>query len=115
MSAGDLNRRTFLKLGVASTAAAAAAINPPALVAVMCANRMLASPPILADLASDRLTYRLCDLFNCPVAMNEFGYAQTAKSVSAITAISFPPYACCGMPETAWSPGFLLTCEVFLM
>jgi hypothetical protein len=28
--------------------------------------------------------------------------------------ISFPPYACCGVPETAWSPGFLLTCEIFL-
>ena len=46
--------------------------------------------------------------------MNELGYAQVAKSVSAITAISFPPYACCGVPETAWSPGFLLTCEIFL-
>jgi hypothetical protein len=65
-------------------------------------------------MASDRLTYRLRDLFNCPVAKNEFGYAQVGKSVSAITAISFPPYACCGVPETAWSPGFLLTCEVFL-
>jgi hypothetical protein len=48
------------------------------------------------------------------VAMNEWGYAQVAKSVSAMTAISFPPYACCGVPETAWSPGFLLTCEMFL-
>ncbi len=46
--------------------------------------------------------------------MNELGYAQVGKSVSAVTAISFPPYACCGMPETAWSPGFLLTCELFL-
>jgi hypothetical protein len=65
-------------------------------------------------MAADRLTYRLRDLFNCPVAMNEWGYAQVAKSVSAMTAISFPPYACCGVPETAWSPGFLLTCEIFL-
>src|ERR1017187_5369030 len=48
------------------------------------------------------------------LAMNEWGYAQVAKSVSAIAAISFPPYACCGVPETAWSPGFLLTCESFL-
>ncbi len=46
--------------------------------------------------------------------MNEWGYAQVAKSVSAITAISFPPYACCGVPETAWSPGFLRTCEIFV-
>jgi len=74
----------------------------------------LSSPPTLADMASDRLTYQLRDLFNCPLAMNEWGYAQVAKSVSAITAISFPPYACCGVPETAWSPGFLLTCEIFL-
>jgi hypothetical protein len=46
--------------------------------------------------------------------MNEWGYAQVGKSVSAITAIAFPPYACCGVPETAWSPGYLLTCELFL-
>ena len=112
MSSRDLDRRTFLKLGVAGTAAAA--IIPSARAASMRAKRTLASPPTLADMASDRLTYRLRDLFNCPVAMNEFGYAQTGKSVSAITAISFPPYACCGVSETAWSPGFLLTCEVFL-
>src|ERR1019366_6594071 len=74
----------------------------------------LASPPSLAAMASDRLTYRLHDQFNCPVAMNEWGYAQVGKSVSAITAIAFPPYACCGVPETAWSPGYLLTCELFL-
>jgi hypothetical protein len=103
----DIDRRTFLKLGAAGTAIAA--MNPPAL-----ASRTLASPPTLAALASDRLTYRLRDLFNCPVAMNELGYAQVAKSVSAITAISFPPYACCGVPDSAWSPGFLLTCEAFL-
>jgi len=112
MSSENLDRRTFLKLGVASTAAAA--ISAPARAASVRAKGMLTSPPTLADMASDRLTYRLRDLFNCPVAMNEFGYAQTGKSVSAITAISFPPYACCGVPETAWSPGFLLTCEFFL-
>jgi hypothetical protein len=38
-------------------------------------------------MAADRPTYRLRDPFNCPVAMNEWGYAQVAKSVSAITAI----------------------------
>lgn len=65
-------------------------------------------------MAPERLTYRLRDLFNCPLAMNEWGYAQVAKSVSAITAISFPPYACCGVPETAWSSGLLLTYELFL-
>jgi hypothetical protein len=112
MTSENLDRRTFLKLGIASTAAAA--ISPPSLPAPARTKRTLTCPPALADMASDRLTYRLRDLFNCPVAMNEFGYAQTGKSVSAITAISFPPYACCGVPETAWSPGFLLTCEVFL-
>src|SRR5580698_7725090 len=108
----DLDRRAFLKLGAAGTAAAA--INRPTLAASVLARGTLSSPPTLAGMASDRLTYRLRDLFNCPVAMNEWGYAQVAKSVSAITAISFPPYACCGVPETAWSPGFLLTCELFL-
>jgi hypothetical protein len=46
--------------------------------------------------------------------MNELGYAQVGKSVSSMTAIACPPYVCCGAPETAWSPGFLLTCELFL-
>jgi hypothetical protein len=113
MSLGrDLDRRTFLKLGAASTAVAA--INPSVGSTSALSSGTLSSPPSLADMASDRLTYRLRDLFNCPVAMNDFGYAQVAKSVSAITAISFPPYACCGVPDTAWSPGFLLTCELFL-
>jgi hypothetical protein len=98
----DLDRRTFLKLGAAGTAAAA--INPSMGLASVRATRTLSSPPTLVDMASDRLTYRLRDLFNCPVAMNEWGYAQVAKSVSAITAISFPPYAGCGVPEMAWSP-----------
>jgi len=108
----NLDRRAFLKLGAAGTALAA--INPAVGVGPVAGKRSLSCPPTLADLASDRLTYRLRDLFNCPVAMNEFGYAQVAKSVSAITAISFPPYACCGVPDTAWSPGFLVTAEVFL-
>ena len=108
----DLDRRTFLKLGAAGTAATT--IMPRIVSASTQVNRSLSSPPKLSDLAADRLTYLLRDLFNCPVAMNEFGYAQVAKSVSAITAISFPPYACCGVSETAWSPGFLLTCEMFL-
>jgi len=108
----NFDRRTFLRLGAAGTALAA--INPAIGPGSLTGKRSLSCPPSLGDLASDRLTYRLRDLFNCPVAMNELGYAQMAKSVSAITAISFPPYACCGVPETAWSPGFLLTCEAFL-
>ncbi len=113
MSSGrDIDRRTFLKFGAAG--AAVAAVNPGTLATSPLSKGALRCPPSLAAMASDRLTYRLRDLFNCPVAMNELGYAQVAKSVSAITAISFPPYACCGVPDTAWSPGFLLTCEIFL-
>lgn len=113
MSFGSkVDRRTFLQLGAAG--GVMASLKPPMLAASQLAKRKLSSPPSLGAMASDRLTYRLRDLFNCPVAMNEFGYAQVAKSVSAITAVSFPPYACCGMPETAWSPGYLSTCELFL-
>jgi len=107
-----LDRRTFVKLGAAGTAVAA--IRPSIGAASVLAGKSLSSPPTLAEMASDRQTYRLRDLFNCPLAMNEWGYAQVAKSVSGMTAISFPPYACCGVPDTAWSPGFLLTCELFL-
>jgi hypothetical protein len=106
----DVDRRTFLKLGAAG--AALAAVYPPA--TVKAAARTSLSCPALSDLASDRLTYQYRDLFNCPATMNELGYAQVGKSVSAMTAISFPPFACCGVPDTAWSPGFLLTCELFL-
>ncbi len=109
---GGLDRRAFLRLG--ASGAAVAAIKPSIGGASVRSNRTLSCPPTLLDMASDRLTYRLRDLFNCPVAMNEWGYAQVAKSVSAMTAVSFAPYACCGVPETAWSPGFLLTCEIFL-
>lgn len=110
-SSQDVDRRTFLKLGAAGAALAAA--YPPA--AVEAATKAsLSSPPRLSDLASDRLTYGYRDLFNCPATMNELGYAQVGKSVSSMTAICFPPFACCGVPETAWSPGFLLTCELFL-
>jgi TAT (twin-arginine translocation) pathway-exported protein len=107
----EVDRRTFLKIGAAGAALAAV---QPKVAAQTAVKKKLSSPPALSDLASDRLTYRFRDLFNCPAAMNEFGYAQVTKSVSAITAISFPPYGCCGVPETAWSPGFLLTCELFL-
>jgi hypothetical protein len=114
MSSGsDIDRRTFLKIGAVG-AAALTAVKPATLAAPAPGIGRRPCPPALADMASDRLTYRLHDQFNCPVAMNEWGYAQVGKSVSAITAIAFPPYACCGVPETAWSPGFLLTCEIFL-
>lgn len=109
----DLDRRTFLKMGAAGTVAMAA-LKPITTAQVVAAKRGLPSPPTLESLAADPLTFQFRDLFNCPAAMNEFGYAQVGKSVSAITAMAFPPYACCGVPETAWSPGYLLTCELFL-
>lgn len=73
-------------------------------------------PPIPAvdDLAGDRLVHVWRDLYNLPTTQNELGYVQAAKSVSGITALSMPPFACCGVPEMPWSPGFLLTCEIFL-
>lgn len=107
----DFDRRTFLKLGAAGAALTAVR---PTIAAETVTKTKLSSPPSLNDLASDRLTYRFRDLFQCPAVMNQFGYAQVTKSVSAMTALSFPPYACCGIPETAWSPGFLITCELFL-
>jgi TAT (twin-arginine translocation) pathway signal sequence len=55
----DLNRRTFLKLGLTGTAAAA--LSPPTGLASVRANRTFSSPPTLADMASARLTYRLRD------------------------------------------------------
>lgn len=116
-----LNRRNFLKLGAAGTALAAfqpahaLSVSAPASTQTApMASGILPCPPRLSDLASDRLSYQFRDLFNCPAAMNEFGYAQVGKSVSSITAITFPPYACCGPPDTAWSPGYLLTCELFV-
>jgi hypothetical protein len=60
------------------------------------------------------MAHPFLDLFNLPIAMNDLGYAQCVKSVTGITAIAFPPYACCGIPDVAWSPGLLLTCEMFV-
>jgi hypothetical protein len=66
------------------------------------------------DLSGDRLVHRFHDLYSSPTAQNEYGYVQAAKSVSGITALSLPPCGCCGVPDTPWSPGFLLSCELFL-
>jgi hypothetical protein len=108
-----IDRRTFLKLGTAA-GVGLTAIRPTLATAAPARKGKLLCPPALADMASDRLTYHFRDLFNCPAAMNEMGYTQVGKSVSSLTAMAFPPYACCGVPETAWSPGYLLTCELFL-
>lgn len=113
----ELSRRNFLKIGAAGSTLAA--LQPTALGTTLeaqptPAKKSLVCPPRLADMASDPLLYEFRDLFNSPTAMNEFGYAQVGKSVSSITSVSFPPYACCAPPATEWSPGNLLTCELFL-
>ncbi|HEY1499301.1 MAG TPA: twin-arginine translocation signal domain-containing protein [Acidobacteriaceae bacterium] len=104
-----MNRRNFLKT---SATAAALASGPLPLRAL--APKSLPAIPALSDLASIRMTHGFMQLFNLPIAMNDWGYAQTVKSVSAISAIAFPPYACCGVPNVAWSPGYLTTCELMV-
>jgi hypothetical protein len=106
-----MRRRTFLKL---SAATAAAALERNAFSAGTDGDRLLPGIPRLRDLASIPITHTYFDLFNLPVAMNDWGSAQVVKSVSGISAIAFPPYACCGVPEIAWSPGFLTTCDLFV-
>lgn len=121
---GPLDRRSFLKLSAISTALPLAA--PVRATAGSGAGsfgaeqpdpakgELLPAIPKPADLASDRLVHHFRDLFNPPAAQNESGYLQSTKSVSGITAISYPPFACCGVPEVPFSPGNLITCEVFL-
>lgn len=104
------SRRSFLKAGIAATAIPKIPVPAEAQ-----AKRMrLPAIPSVHDLAGDRLVHKMRDLYCSPTAQNEFGYVQAAKSVSGLTALSLPPFACCGMPDMAWSPGFLLTCELFL-
>jgi hypothetical protein len=103
-----MDRRTFIK-----TSAAVTTLSLPAR-AFAGAIRPLPSIPSLADLASTRMSHTFMELFNLPIAMNDWGYAQAVKSVSAIMAIAFPPYACCGIPDTPWSPGLLSTCELMM-
>jgi hypothetical protein len=104
-----MNRRTFLKT---SAATAAVAAGSPGLGAI--APKSLPAIPSLARLASTRMSHGFMELFNLPLAMNDWGYAQTVKSVAGLSAIAFPPYACCGIPDVAWSPGYLRTCELFI-
>lgn len=119
-----LSRRSFLKAGVASAPILGLA-EPPHLPSANpgfpesrppVADERLFLPeiPKPADLASDRLVHHFHDYFNPPQGQNELGSFVVHKSVSAITAIAFPPFACCGIPEMAFSPGNLVTCELFL-
>jgi hypothetical protein len=104
------SRRSFLKASVAATAIP----RIPASVSGAVIRKHLPAIPSVNDLAGDRLVHAWRDLYNSPTAQNEYGYVQATKSVSGITALSLPPFACCGVPDTAWSPGYLLTCELFL-
>jgi hypothetical protein len=105
-----MNRRSFLKV----SGAAAVAARAQALSALPTTSGKLPAIPSLNDLASVRMPHTFMELFNLPIAMNDWGYAQSVKSVSGITAIAFPPYVCCGVPDTPWSPGLLSTCEVIV-
>jgi len=104
-----MKRRTFIKMGAASAALALEHGN-----LYGSARPQFAGIPNLKDLASVPVSRTYFDLFQLPPAMNDWGFAQSVKSVSAVSAIAFPPYACCGVPEIPWSPGFLTTCEIFL-
>ena len=104
------DRRSFLKGSAATTALQI--FNHPQLHAA--SKPALPSPPTLSSLASDRISHLFRDLYSTPAAQNEWGYVKATKSVSGLTAISFPPYACCGLPDTPFSPGYLATCEIFL-
>ncbi|MGB9144985.1 MAG: twin-arginine translocation signal domain-containing protein, partial [Acidobacteriaceae bacterium] len=64
-----MNRRTFLKV---SGGAAALAGQQNILAAT---TRALPAIPSLADLASVRMPHTFMDLFNLPIAMNDWGYA----------------------------------------
>lgn len=104
------SRRSFLH-GSGATAAWALASASSAIANV---THPLRSVPTLEDLASDCITHGFGDLYSTPATQNEWGYVKASKSVTGINAISFPPFACCGIPETAWSPGYLTTCELYL-
>jgi hypothetical protein len=103
----NLGRRTFLKLSGAALASASEIANASVQI-----PRTFSSTPAPNDLASTEMEYSFTDLFNMPVFANELGYGQVSKSVSGVTGITFPPYACCGVPEVTWSPGLLTSCEL---
>ena len=115
ISAGSLlfspswSRRAFLKSSLAATA-----LPRIAAASLPVARKHLPQIPTVNDLAGDLLTHTWRDLYNSPTTQNEYGYVQATKSVSGLTALSLPPFACCGVPDMPWSPGFLLTCELFL-
>ena len=74
---------------------------------------MLPGIPTPADLASDTLVHHFRDLFNEPQMANELGFLQAHKSVSAMQAVTFAPFTCCGLPDPPSSRD-LITAELFL-
>jgi hypothetical protein len=122
MKRPSFDRRAFLKLGTSSSLAL---LPSPSILrdgifegAISNADtgptEFLPTIPALGDLASDQLVHQYRDLFTPPAAQNEWGYAQTWKSISALTSITIPPFSCCGVPRIDFSPGNLVTCEFFL-
>ena len=103
-------RRDFLKVGLATSALSAVPLHPTS----SARHGRLPAIPTSTDLAGDRLSHRMRDLYSNLTTQNELGYVQAAKSVSGLTAMALPPFACCGISDMPWSPGFLLTCELFL-
>jgi len=104
----EIDRRSFIKTAAGVTLLAG---NP---IRIVLAKPRFSNVPALSELASVPMTHGFLDLFNLPIVMNDLGYAQCVKSATAVSAIAFPPYACCGIPDVAWSPGFLVTCELFV-
>jgi hypothetical protein len=100
-----VQRRTFLKLG----GAGAAMLASPAFAAGKAVPPSLPTPE---DMASAEMEFGFTDLFQMPVFANEWGYGQASKSVAGVTGITFPPFACCGVPDVTWSPGLLTSCEI---
>jgi TAT (twin-arginine translocation) pathway signal sequence len=106
----EWSRRSFLQASLATAALPAV----PSSISGRAVRTHLPSIPTVNDLAADRLVHTWRDLYNLPTTQNELGCVQATKSVSGLTALSVPPFACCGVPDTPWSPGFLITCELFL-
>ena len=97
----DWSRRSFLKASLATATLPVI----PASVSARAVRKHLPSIPTVQDLAADRLIHTWRDLYNLPTTQNELGYVQATKSVSGLTALSLPPFACCGVSDTLWSPG----------
>lgn len=101
-----MERRSFLKM--AGVAVAGTTVESHAITR----SNPLPAVPMLDELASVNMQYHYTDLFNMPAFANEWGYGQVSKSVTGVTGITFPPYACCGVPDVTWSPGLLTSCEM---